>query len=118
LSILPGLGSAQAVGPVASVLGLAQLAFQAVDATPQFIQFSLTGEAQVLQELVPIALELAFGLLLHLRCLAANGLEHIVHKGRSMVGVEPAALHPLLGDVAEPVGHQGGGAETPQEKHL
>ena len=68
--------------------------------------------------MIPVAFQLPLGLLFQLGSFAPQGLEHVIHQGGSLVGVEAATTHPVLTDVAESIADQGGGSKPPQDEHL
>ena len=94
------------------------LLLQAIDAPPQFIHLPLSGQAQILQEVVEVALHLAFGLSLQLRVLPPQAGQHLIHQGAGLTGIQPSAAHPGLGDAPQALGHQGGGAQATQQQLL
>ena len=97
---------------------MAQLPLESVEAAAQLIDLPLACQAEIGQQVIAVALELPLRLLFQLRVLTAKSFEHVLHQGGGVVGVETAAAHPFLTDVAEPVGHQGGGAQAAQQQHL
>jgi apolipoprotein N-acyltransferase len=99
-------------------LALAQGLLEPVDAAAQFIELPLLGEAQVLEQLVAIALQLAAGLLFKAWGFSAQGTQHVLHEYGGVAGVELAATHPFLAHVAEPFGHQGTGAQAAEQQLL
>ena len=68
--------------------------------------------------MIPVAFQLPLSLLFQLGSFAPQGLEHVIHQGRGLVGVEAATAHPVLADVAESIADQGGGSKPPQDEHL
>ena len=95
-----------------------QLPLPPVDPTSQLVQFAVARQPEVGQQVVAVALQLPFGLLLQLRVLAPQRLEYVLHQRRGVGGVEPAAAHPLLTHISQPIGHEGGGAQAAQQQHL
>ena len=91
---------------------------QPIDAPAQLVELPLPGQAQILEQLVAIALQLPFGFLLQAGGFTAQGPQYVIHQGLGMAGIEPAAMHPFLAHVVESIGHQSGGAQPPQEQHL
>ena len=114
----PRAAGPASVEPITIALALPQGLLQPVDAAPQLVDLPLTGQSEIQEQLVAVALELPLRLLLHFRGFPPDGLEHIIHQGRGLVGIQSAAQHPVLAHVAEAVGHQRGGAEAAQQQHL
>ena len=78
----------------------AQLLLDPVDAAAQFINFFLTGNANVLKKVVAVAFDIPPHLFFQFRGLSPECLHHVVHKGGGLVGVQTAATDPLLGHPA------------------
>jgi len=97
---------------------LTKLLLKPVDPASQFIKFLLTGETEVLEQIVAIPFQIASHLLLEFWRFTAQSLQNVIHKCGGMTCIEPSTAHPFLGHVTETVGHQGGGAETTEQQLL
>ena len=97
---------------------LTKLLFQSIESPSKFIHLFLAWNADVLKEIVSVAFQVPPHLLLKLWGLSPQGLEHVVHQCGSLVWIELAVADPCLGHPAQPLGHQGGGAESTEQKLL
>ena len=97
---------------------LTNLLFESVDATSKFIHFSLTRNAKILKEVVSVAFQIPTHLLLKLWGFPPQGLEHVIDQLGCLVWIQLPVADPCLRDAAQPVGHQGCGAESTEQKLL
>jgi hypothetical protein len=100
------------------------LAFEAIEAASQFVHFVLARDAEVLEQVAELALNLGIptgcdlgGILGVVGVfVGAELLEEVVYEGGGLGGVEASGLDPFVADFFDFFGYEGGGANAEHQK--